>query len=83
MKKAASRVRETDTMRAEYDFSGGVRGKYAKLFDRSTIAVVLEPDVARVFPTARAVNGALRRLIRAKARGTRNASKRVNSREHR
>jgi hypothetical protein len=76
MKKTPSRVRETDDMRAEYDFSGGVRGKYAKQFAESSIAVVLEPDVARAFPTARAVNGALRQLIRSDETRPRKASRR-------
>ncbi len=51
-------------MRAEYDFSGGVRGKHAKRYARGTNIVVLEPDVAEAFPTARAVNAALRKLLR-------------------
>ena len=53
-------------MRAEYDFSKGVRGKYAKRFGKSTIAVVLAPDVAAEFRTAESVNKALRRLITPK-----------------
>ena len=48
----------------EYDFSKGVRGKYAKRYARGTNVVVLEPDVADAFPTARAVNAALRKLLR-------------------
>ncbi|MBK7906324.1 MAG: hypothetical protein IPJ78_07150 [Gemmatimonadetes bacterium] len=51
-------------MRAEYDFSGGVRGKYAKRYAQGSNIVVLEPDVAEAFPTARAVNTALRKLLR-------------------
>lgn len=51
-------------MRAEYDFSGGVRGKYAKRYAQGTNVVLLEPDVAEAFPTARAVNAALRKLLR-------------------
>ncbi len=51
-------------MRAEYDFSGGVRGKYAKRYAQGSNIVVLEPDVAEAFPTARAVNAALRKLLR-------------------
>lgn len=51
-------------MRAEYDFSGGVRGKYAKRYAQGTNVVLLEPDVAEAFPTARAVNSALRKLLR-------------------
>jgi len=50
-------------MKKEYDFTKGVRGKYAKSFDEGTNLVLLEPEVARYFPTAKAVNRALRRLI--------------------
>lgn len=53
-------------MRPEYDFSKGVRGKYAKRFEKGAIAVVLEPDVAAEFHTAQSVNKALRRLIAPK-----------------
>jgi hypothetical protein len=51
MSKKANR-REPE-MRAEYDFSKGVRGKYVKRFPKGAIAVVLEPDVAAEFRTAR------------------------------
>ena len=65
MSKKASR-RDLE-MRAEYDFSkGGVRGKYAKRFPKGAVAVVLEPDVAAEFRTARSVNKALRKLIAPK-----------------
>jgi len=47
-------------MRAEYDFSGGVRGKYAQRFARGSNVVVLEPDVAKRFKTSRSVNKVLR-----------------------
>ena len=50
-------------MRAEYDFSQGVRGKYAKRFAAGSNVVVLEPDVASAYPTAKAVNAALRRTL--------------------
>jgi len=49
-------------MRAEYDFSRGVRGKYARRHAQGTNVVVLEPDVAEVFPSAEAVNRSLRAL---------------------
>ena len=49
-----------DDMRSEYDFSQGVRGKYAARYARGSNVVVLAPDVAEVFKTARAVNNALR-----------------------
>ncbi len=46
----------------QYDFSGGERGKYAARFEEGTNVVVLEPDVAAVFPTSEAVNAALRKV---------------------
>jgi hypothetical protein len=57
---------DTDTMRAEYDFSamkGGVRGKYAASYRAGTNLVLLDPDVAKVFHDQQAVNNALRALI--------------------
>jgi hypothetical protein len=48
----------------EYDFSKGVRGKYAARYAEGTNVVVLSPDVAEVFPNAQAVNEALRTLVR-------------------
>ena len=50
-------------MRAEYDFSHAVRAKYAKRFAAGSNVVVLEPDVASAYPTAKAVNAALRRAL--------------------
>ena len=49
-------------MQAEYDFSPGVRGKYARRYTEGTNVVVLDPDVAKVFPNAEAVNKSLRNL---------------------
>lgn len=47
----------------EYDFTGGVRGKYVdRLANRKNI-VVLEPDVAEVFTDSESVNQALRGLL--------------------
>ena len=56
-----------DDMREEYDFSsmkGGVRGKYAGAFDKTAITILLDSDVAKVFPDSQAVNEALRTLVR-------------------
>jgi hypothetical protein len=49
-------------MLREYDFSLGVRGKYARRYAKGSNVVVLEPDVAKVFPNAEAVNSSLRSL---------------------
>jgi hypothetical protein len=49
-------------MRAEYDFSGGERGKYAKRYAEGTNIILLDPQVAELFPDSRVVNEALRPL---------------------
>jgi len=48
----------------EYDFSKGVRGKYAQRYAEGTNVVVLAPDVAAVFPDSESVNEALRALVK-------------------
>jgi hypothetical protein len=48
----------------EYDFSSGVRGKYVSRYRQGANVVVLDPDVAKVFPNSRSVNKALRELAR-------------------
>jgi len=53
-----------DEMRPEYDFSGGVRGKYYEAYTQSSNVVVLDPDVAEVFRDSAAVNEALRMLAK-------------------
>jgi hypothetical protein len=52
----------SDEMRAEYDFRGGVRGKYAERYAQGTNVVLLDPDVAEVFRDTASVNRALRAL---------------------
>jgi hypothetical protein len=54
-----------DTMRPEYNMSGGVRGKYAGRFKGDVVKVPIAPDVASAFPDADAVNEALRVLLKA------------------
>lgn len=51
-------------MRAEYDFSTGVRGKHYEDYQRGTNVVFLDPDIARVFPDSASVNRVLRLLLR-------------------
>ena len=61
-KTAAPRraVRESaaqgEEMLPHYDFSAGVRGKYAARYREGTNVLLLEPDVAERFPDAAAVN---------------------------
>ena len=57
------RSEPVDEMQEEYDFSGGVRGKYAGRYAEGTNVVVLSPDVAEAFPDSKAVNDALRAIV--------------------
>jgi hypothetical protein len=55
-----------DELRPEYrreDLGQGVRGKYFESYQKGTNLVLLSPDVAKAFPTEKAVNEALRSLI--------------------
>ena len=50
-----------DELEEEYDFSqlkGGVRGKYFQQYQEGTNLVLLEPDVAKAFPSDESVNNA-------------------------
>jgi len=66
MKKKSDEM--NDELRPEYDMKSllkdGVRGKYAKKYREGTNLVLLEPDVAKAFPTEKAVNEALRLVIK-------------------
>jgi hypothetical protein len=59
---------ELGEMREHYDFSKGVRGKYASRFAEGTNIVVLAPDVAEAFPDYESVNAALRMLMQVAQR---------------
>ena len=52
----------------EYDFSQAVIGKYARQYAEGTNIVILDPDVAKVFPDSAAVNQALRQIIEQRSR---------------
>ncbi len=68
MKKSNKKPRPSnfdgDTMRPEYDFSKAVRGVTAARYAEGTNVVLLDPDVAEIFPDTRAVNEALRTMAR-------------------
>ncbi len=77
MKKAKSEL--NDWSRPEYkrsDFGELGRGKYASRIRKSTNVIVLDPQVAKVFPNDEAVNNALRELIGATRSAGRSSSKR-------
>ena len=53
---------DRDTLREEYDFSTGVRGKHYQAYRTGTNVVLLDPDVAAVFKDSASVNHALRTI---------------------
>jgi hypothetical protein len=76
MKKAKSAV--GDDLRLEYrreDLGKGVGGKYFSSYQKGSNLVLLNPGVARAFPTSDAVNEALRGLLQLTEQ-TRDARKR-------
>ena len=80
MKKASSK-KNNDELRSEYDLSklkGGVRGKYYREASAGTNLVLIDPELANVFPDAESVNRALRLLAdtaesAASSKGSRSA----------
>jgi len=60
-------AKKTDELRLEYDLTqlkGGVRGKYTDRAQKGCNIILLDKDVADVFKDDKAVNEALRTLIR-------------------
>ena len=70
MKKTSAKVTrrnkpdatDPDEIRAEYDWSKATRNPYASRYAQGSNIVVLEPDVAALFPNSASVNEALRSL---------------------
>ena len=50
-------------MKKEYDFSNGIRGKYAKRYKEGLNIVKIDRDISKIFPDEKSVNEALRTLI--------------------
>jgi hypothetical protein len=60
--KAPPKRRKVE-MRAKYDFSSGVKGKYADRYRHGTNVVLIDPELAKFFPDSKSVNDALRQLL--------------------
>jgi hypothetical protein len=76
MKKVKSKP--SGELRPEYkrsDFGPLIRGKYARRVAEATNVVVLEPQIAKAFPNDRAVNKALRGLLRDRRSSSRPAAR--------
>ena len=84
MKKASRKP--TDDLRSEYkrsDFGTLVRGKYAQRLIEATNVVVFDPQVAKAFPNDRAVNKALRKLLRNRKASARPTARSTRTRRER
>ena len=57
------RMQNDPDMLEEYDFSGGLKGTYAKRYAEGTNVVVVDPDVLAFFPDHDSVNNAIRHLV--------------------
>lgn len=55
---------EQDEMLEEYDFTDGIRGKYAKEYSKGSNIVKIDKDLLRIFPDEKAINDALRGLAK-------------------
>ncbi len=56
-------MKEQNEMLEDYDFSNGIRGKYAEAYKEGVNIIKLDTDVMKFFPDAKSVNEALRTLI--------------------
>ena len=74
MKKA--KPEKNDWLRSEYkreDLGPIVRGKYARRIETESNVVLIDPEVAKVFPNEAAVNAALLGLVELAKASTRAA----------
>ena len=55
-----------DEMLDEYDFTGGVRGKYVERLKKGSNVVVLDPDIASEFESPQEVNRVLRVYLKTR-----------------
>lgn len=54
---------DNEEMLPEYDFTHGVQGKHHAAYAAGTNVILLEPDLARIFPDSASVNRLLRLLV--------------------
>ena len=59
-------INSNDELEQEYDLKSlgkGVRGKYFEKYQKGTNVVVIDPELSKAFPNAKAVNDALRKIL--------------------
>lgn len=62
--KRSTRKGEISDVRPEYDFVGGIRGKYARRYADGTNLILLDPELAAEFPDSRSVSRALKAYLK-------------------
>jgi hypothetical protein len=82
MKKVKNK-KEIDELRPEYDFSPSETrsNRFASRMKAPVVAVILEPDVAAVFDSSKAVNTLLRSVISSLPQGARAKSSKRSQRK--
>ena len=58
--------KSNDDLKQEYvlkSLGKGVRGKYFEDYQKGTNVVVIDPELSKAFPNAKAVNDALRKAL--------------------
>ena len=58
--------KSNDDLEREYDLKSlgkGVRGKYFEDYQKGTNVVVIDPELSKAFPNAKAVKDALRKVL--------------------
>ena len=60
-------ARKTDEMAAEYDFSKGVRGRYADRFASGSNIAIIDKDLTALFPDSDSVNRTLRLVAKLRS----------------
>jgi hypothetical protein len=63
--KTKSRTKESDQLKPEYhfDYAEAKPNRFSARIRKGSVAVLLEPDVAKLFKDAKSVNAVLRALI--------------------
>ena len=55
---------EQDDMLEEYDFTNGIRGKYAKEYSKGSNLIKIDKELLKIFPDEKSINNALRNLAK-------------------
>ncbi len=70
---------DADEILPEYDFSRAQPNKYASRYQKGSLVITLDPEVAEVFPSAAEANKMLRSLARLVRKRQKRGSKKARS----